>query len=700
MILTGKFWKGSLRLGRLFLSPWFLACIWTFLLLLLLPKYHDKYSLTKKRSFHRATNEQIYIDNIYSADEYHFVSLWINRLGNAALKIRNQNTHSLFQANLSSQFPDVNAAPFIENLNQSKEKEISFLTQRNDSIFINIYEPSLNNFIIKELFVDTIGLNQARDYSYGWIDAVDINLDGIKEVYFVIRAGFALHPRRIYSLDISKKEIKASPSTGINFSAAEFVQFNDEWIIVSGSFASNNCRDNFPYPYPDNCSYAILLDQQLNFMTEPIGISGAPASLSFLKTIQSENQTKLLFHYNAQARGDSASHFFTIDGLGNYAKLNSLHKASGSCYPITINEHRHILINSNGEWSELDSEIKNKKQTSLSDLYNSYNSVIFVDINKDGAKEIVTKDIEKGLYYIFDSQVKNPVSFNLHNNKDWWYTFSTARDKHGNGILLAKGEKEYHLYHYHNNKWYWTKYPSYLTIYLLMFLFFHLVLKLQEKRLKQKQNIQKQISDLQLKNYRNQLDPHFAYNALNSIGSSILKEERLKAYDQFIHFSRLLGQVMDNSTEVFVPLKDELDFANKYLLFQKGRYPNLFDFNINISSEVDTTIHVPKMIIQGAVENSIKHGFYKQKEGGQIDISITSKENKTHIYILDNGIGIQAAQKAQTGNRGKGIGVMREQLQLLKKFYNYSASYKIIDLTETGRDGTSVEWLIPNYRLN
>src|SRR6056297_2245988 len=116
------------------------------------------------------------------------------------------------------------------------------------------------------------------------------------------------------------------------------------------------------------------------------------------------------------------------------------------------------------------------------------------------------------------------------------------------------------------------------TIYLLSVLFVYLIQKLQRKQFEKKQEREKRIAELQLQNLKNQLDPHFTFNAMNSIGLHIYEEDKEKAYDQFVRFARLIRSSLLSSDKIFRSLEEELQFTEDYLEFQKERFGDKFDY--------------------------------------------------------------------------------------------------------------------------
>ncbi len=148
---------------------------------------------------------------------------------------------------------------------------------------------------------------------------------------------------------------------------------------------------------------------------------------------------------------------------------------------------------------------------------------------------------------------------------------------------------------------------------------------------------------------RAQMNPHFIFNVIGKI-QHLLQEKDQNSISYLSKFSRLLRSVLQNSTKDYVLLEDEIEVLSDYLLLQQLRFPNLFEFEMNISELLlDEFVKVPPMLIQPFVENSIEHGFNKLPHKGIIRLEIQPlKEDdlsKVKCTIVDNGIGFDASQK-------------------------------------------------------
>jgi two-component system, sensor histidine kinase YesM len=147
----------------------------------------------------------------------------------------------------------------------------------------------------------------------------------------------------------------------------------------------------------------------------------------------------------------------------------------------------------------------------------------------------------------------------------------------------------------------------------------------------------------QLRVLRSQINPHFLYNAFQSIGTLALKSKAVPVYSLLTSLSKIMRYSM-NMKEDIVPFISELMHVKSYLLLQKQRFDEQFEFEINASKEVQEIL-IPKMILQPIVENCFKHGFDQQIKKATIHIDAKLQEDgMASISVSDNGIGVNEEQ--------------------------------------------------------
>lgn len=142
----------------------------------------------------------------------------------------------------------------------------------------------------------------------------------------------------------------------------------------------------------------------------------------------------------------------------------------------------------------------------------------------------------------------------------------------------------------------------------------------------------------QLKVLQSQINPHFLYNALQSIGTVALKNKVPQVYTLITYLSKIMRYGM-NMEEDMVPLDKEINYTKAFLLLQKERFGDHLDYRITVEEGVREA-QVPKMILQPIIENYFKHGFDIRDGVGRIELDCRSVDDHLIITVRDNGIGV------------------------------------------------------------
>ncbi len=194
------------------------------------------------------------------------------------------------------------------------------------------------------------------------------------------------------------------------------------------------------------------------------------------------------------------------------------------------------------------------------------------------------------------------------------------------------------------------------------------------------------ISEVEMQALRAQMNPHFLFNSLNSINRYIVKNEPHIASEYLTKFSRLMRNVLQNSKERLVPLKDELETLRLYIELESLRFSNRFVYEARIELTKDpATIMVPPMLLQPYVENAIWHGLmHRKEEGGRLSILVHKRTDSLVIEIEDNGVGRRKAMemksKSATKQRSMGMQITKERMELAHNMHGLHTRVEIIDL--------------------
>lgn len=249
----------------------------------------------------------------------------------------------------------------------------------------------------------------------------------------------------------------------------------------------------------------------------------------------------------------------------------------------------------------------------------------------------------------------------------------------------------------------WFIVLSFIIFSLIVFVIIRQVIKRIKRKEEEKTRINKQLAEFQLTALQAQMNPHFIFNAINSIQTYILENEAQVAYDYLAKFSRLVRLVLNNAKEKSLTLEKELEVLNTYIELEQMRFENKFEFELILDDKLDTyTIQVPPMLLQPYIENAIWHGLMplKKLRKGKLKLEIKVADNLLQITIEDNGIGRERSIEIKKTKEHKSIGMelTQERMDVLSNMPEYrNAKILVSDLhNENGEaSGTRIEIFLP-----
>lgn len=196
------------------------------------------------------------------------------------------------------------------------------------------------------------------------------------------------------------------------------------------------------------------------------------------------------------------------------------------------------------------------------------------------------------------------------------------------------------------------------------------------------QEISKLATEAQLTSLRSQINPHFLFNALTTIGY-LIQTTPDKAFQTLMRLTKLLRSML-SSTGEFCPLGEEIKLIEAYLEIEQARFEERLEVGIDVAKDLEN-IRVPSLILQPLVENAIKHGISKTARGGRVDISarLENTDGKMNLILLvsDTGSGIDENELPK--RRKERIGLNNIE-QRLKSYYGKDASLNIKSIPGKG----------------
>lgn len=577
---------------------------------------------------------------------------------------------------------------FIGNFDHDNCLEIAAFSVKGNSIYLNIIEPyGDTTFLVRNRLVDTIrnsNFNPALMIQDAQFQ--DLNHDRYDEFLFSLSSGFALQPRKVYSYDIRNDSLWKSPLSGTVFLKLMVFDFDKDGQkeVFGSTFGSNN------YPVgqiarPDTSSWFMVLDEHLNLKCPPLPIGGL-FSMSYPLRIQKGDECILYM----VAMGEKNRKVYN-----NWYQVNPDMTLSIAKPPLTKLEFipREIFESSSGEYHALHTS-PDKIYFISDDLFSGIKLPVFIKNQVQmfnypfGIPEIEYAFLIEGEQesILFLNKSGKKLGTIKLKSSDLYYRICWTGLADGLHQFLLSGQKAESWISVRPNPWQYWQYLILLAMVGGFFGFITFIRFIQSQQLARQEALRREVLELQMKAVRNQLDPHFTFNALNTLsGLSLIGDKQ--GVDHFIsHFSQLLRTHLHTSDKILVPLKEEIEFVVNYVELQRIRFENAFHLELDISKEIDLGRLIPKMMIQTYVENAIKHGFSGMKtrksdtQRGKLLVQVRENGKSMVIIIEDNGVGRGKSEVPNYESTGKGILSIEKIRESVRMLYGIRIRQEIVDL--------------------
>jgi len=293
----------------------------------------------------------------------------------------------------------------------------------------------------------------------------------------------------------------------------------------------------------------------------------------------------------------------------------------------------------------------------------------------------------------------NEKSIRYNNMSPGNYTFEVAAKNKSNDWTSKPAKIAFEIRpHFINTLWFQ------ILAFALVISTLGVLIYSQIKRLKLREYEKRKLQEAELNALRNQMNPHFVFNSLNSIQSFIFKNDIEKANHYLSKFSRLMRDSLQYTRLDFISLREEVDFIKNYLDLEAMRFSGKFEFQINIQETLDLEfITIPSLLLQPVLENSIKHAFNKISYLGLLTVDIIDKsESSLEVIIQDNGLGIDSLTKkkpkAKPSYKSLGLEIIKNRIELLNsKDSKDIASIRIKNISDLDKEKTGllVHFILP-----
>lgn len=222
------------------------------------------------------------------------------------------------------------------------------------------------------------------------------------------------------------------------------------------------------------------------------------------------------------------------------------------------------------------------------------------------------------------------------------------------------------------------------------------------RMIRKRNALMQDINEYKQKILRQQMNPHFIFNTLNSIQYFLLDEDTTSSLTYLTKFAKMMRIILDNSQHTFVPIEDEIRGLDLYLELEALRFEESFDYEIKVDEKINPFEYkIPALLLQPYVENSIRHGLLHKRDKGFLKVEIKLSEDALFCIIEDDGIGRKRAEqiKMTKGPLKKSLGskITEDRIKVLNSLYSNEIDINYVDLTdnEGNPNGTRVEIKLP-----
>jgi len=661
------------------INPYVLSAIITLTLILTLPSYFTKYKvdLIKQETLPRPGSGIFYSDlNNDNINEK--ITPFYNISNHPGYLIFNDKDEVLGQWNFKGKYPRNSARLYFEDLNENGFNEIYLFSIQNDSLKLDIVEPLLNNGINRRgIFIDTIG-NHEGVYDSGVSNiSVIKNENGNQEIYFSVLAGFEQFPRNIYKYNFNKNQVYKSRHL-TNYQTIYEVyksENSSQKKLFLSAFAAGNKIDRLHTIKTDENCWLTILNENLEFVIEQKEYR-KPFYVIIPIPFNKNGEEFILCIANSS---DDEKVKDRLDLLNTKGELiRSVNLPPGEYRQLRVNLNNEIVLNcrKSSTIQFYDADLNFIREQKLNHNGNNYP----LDLDGDGIDEWINTASSLRSFTIYRNDFSHPIDVEIKSNHSSFIYFGIQqRLKKSTNFYVNKNEDVF-IFNYSKNNLYYLKYLSYLVIYLIIYLLFLLIIKWQKIKTQKQNLIEKEIIQLQLKTIKNQVDPHFVFNSINTISSLRLSNDKIEEDNFICNFSELMRLTLNSSDSITCTLKEELDFINSYIKLQLIRLQNCFEYQLTIQKDINTNILIPKHIIYSHIENAIKHGLSINKKGF-LNINILKNSRGIVVEIENSGTGLNGNfnEKISTGN---GLKILEKIYKLYLKLYNKKISHTITELKD------------------
>jgi ligand-binding sensor domain-containing protein len=240
----------------------------------------------------------------------------------------------------------------------------------------------------------------------------------------------------------------------------------------------------------------------------------------------------------------------------------------------------------------------------------------------------------------------------------------------------------------------WFKLLIVLLVVLILLGTYLILLKAARRRAQIKHETENKMRNLELSAWRSTVNPHFLFNALNTM-QGLFHNNDFEAVNQFIiEFSSVLRKTIDQSGRIMISIQEEVNYLKNYLEFEKVKRHGILDFDIQWDDDKILKWYIPSMLIQPVLENSLKHGI-RQNGLGELHVSFFLLDDKIRCVLHDNGDGFK--EDDLNGENSKGLRLITDKIAIVEKLLKKNINFSFQNRKNTRGEiiGTETIFLFP-----
>lgn len=194
---------------------------------------------------------------------------------------------------------------------------------------------------------------------------------------------------------------------------------------------------------------------------------------------------------------------------------------------------------------------------------------------------------------------------------------------------------------------------------------------------------------LELRSLRGQMNPHFIFNALNSVNHHIAVSDERAANRYLSKFSKLMRSVLEINELELIPLSREIELLSVYMELEHERFSDRFEYDLQVADDLDLdSWQIPPMLVQPLVENAVWHGLRYRETMGQLTVNFQKDQHLLKIVVVDNGVGREKSEKLKTphqqSKKSTGLRSTKNRIELLNSLGDVHIDLVVADATPDG----------------